>query len=39
MSDSRTRAFLEIYDKTVIFLDTSHAELEYFAVESHRGVR
>ena len=39
MSDSCTRAFLEIYDNTVIFLNTSHAELEYFAVRSHRGVR
>ena len=39
MSDSRTRAFLEIYDNTVIFLNTSRAELEYFAVGSHRGVR
>jgi hypothetical protein len=39
MSHSCTRAFLEIYDNTVIFLNTSHAELNFFAVESHRGVR
>ena len=39
MSDSCTRAILEIYDKTVIFLYTSHAELKYFTARSHRRVR
>ena len=38
MSDSCTWALLEIYDNTVIFLNTSDVELELFAARSHRRV-